>query len=156
MCIGDDRVKSFVPSCNMFCDRELFQKVGGFPEIRAAEDVLFGLKASKVSQLWFLPKVKVYHIFRKDWAGFLKNQMLLGRYVSIYRKSYYDSFIYKGIMPLVLFPVFLFIKLFRIILRIFLSGWHHISRFMIASPVFLIGLLFWSAGFIKGCIIKEE
>ncbi|MFC1645697.1 glycosyltransferase [Candidatus Omnitrophota bacterium] len=156
MCSGGDRIKNFVPSCNMFCDRELFQQVGGFPEIRAAEDVLFGLKINKTSQLWFLPKAKVYHIFREDWKGFLKNQKLIGKYVSIYRKKYYDSFIYKGIMPLILFPVFLCIKLFRMILRIFQSGWHHVSKFIVASPVFLIGLSSWSIGFIKGCIIKEK
>ncbi|MFC1708730.1 glycosyltransferase [Candidatus Omnitrophota bacterium] len=156
MCTGSDRIKNFVPSCNMFCDRELFQKVGGFPEMRAAEDVLFGLKVNKTHQLWFLPKAKVYHIFRENWKGFLRNQVLLGKYVIIYRKNYYDTLIYKGIVPLMLFPIFLCIKLLRMVLRIFQSGWHHIYRFMMASPVFLIGLLFWSVGFIKGCIIREE
>ncbi len=153
---GSKRIKKFVPSCNMFCNRELFQKAGGFPEIRAAEDVLFGLKMNKITNLWFIPEVAVYHIFRVGWAEFFKNQMLLGRYVSIYRKKYYDSFIYKGVMPLIFFPAFLCIKLFKIVSRISQAGWYHIYRFIIAIPIFLIGLSCWSIGFIKGCLDNNE
>lgn len=156
ICSGNDRIKNFVPSCNMFCDRTLFQKAGGFPEIRAAEDVLFGLQVNKISRLWFLPNLKAYHIFRESWKRFLENQMLLGRYVSVYRKKYYNSFIYKGVMPLMLFPAFLCLKSLRMILRIFQAGRYHIYSFTMVIPVFFVGLLFWSIGFIKGCIFGER
>jgi len=149
---GNNRSKSFVPSCNMFCDRKLFQKAGGFPEIRAAEDVLLGLKLSKMTKMYFIPEATVYHIFREDWQLFLKNQILLGRYISIYRKKYYGSFIYKGPLPLILLPAFLCVKLLRIISRISQTGWSHIYRFTIVMPAFLLGLLFWSFGFIGGCL----
>jgi GT2 family glycosyltransferase len=120
--IGDDRPKSFVPSCNIFCDRELFKSVGGFADLRAAEDVLFGLKVSKIAKLWFLPQIRVYHIFRQDLKEFLKNQILLGKYIIIYRRMYYDKLIYKGVIPIVLFPIFLYIKLIGIIIRIYRGG----------------------------------
>jgi len=153
---GSKSIKKFVPSCNMFCSKELFQKSGGFPEIRAAEDVLFGLKVSEIANLWFIPEIVVYHIFRLEWKKFLRNQILLGKYVSIYRKNHYDSFIYKGIMPIIFLPIFLLIKLFRIVWRISQTGWCNIYRFIISVPVFLVGLLFWSIGFIKGCLNNNE
>jgi len=154
--VGSDRIKKFVVGCNMFCDKELFRKTGGFPEIRAGEEVMFGLKISKVAELWFIPEAKVYHIFRESWKEFLKNQVLLGKYACIYRREYYDNFIYKGIMPLILFPGFLCIKLFRISSRISKAGRCHVYRFIMSLPVFLIGLLFWSIGFMKGCLISSE
>lgn len=150
--VGSDRIKKFVPSCNMFCDKKLFHKVAGFPEIRAAEDVLFGLNVGKITPLWFVPEAKVFHIFRKDWKSVLKNQMILGKYISVYRKRYYNSFIYKGVMPIILFPGFLCIKLFRIILRISQAGWHHVYHFVMVFPAFLLCLLFWGIGFIGGCL----
>ncbi|MCK4946994.1 MAG: glycosyltransferase [Candidatus Aureabacteria bacterium] len=156
MCIGRDKVKKFVSGCNMFCDRKLFQKIGRFPEIRAAEEVLFGLKVSKVERLWFIPNAKVHHIFREDWGGFFRNQMLLGKYISIYRKQYYNSFIYKGAMPIILLPGFFCVKLFRIIFRISQAGWHHVYHFVMVFPAFLLGLLFWSIGFIAGCLNNKN
>jgi len=149
---GKDKIKKFVPACNMFCDRELFNSLGGFPEIRAAEDVLFGLNASKRAQLLFVPEAKVYHIFNENWQRFIKNQKLLGRYIYLYRKQYYNNFMYKGVISIVLFPVIFCIKLLRIMLRIFQAGWHHIYHFIITIPIFLVGLLSWSIGFIGGCL----
>jgi glycosyltransferase involved in cell wall biosynthesis len=150
MCCGNRRVKSFVPACNMFCDRDLFRKVGGFPEIRAAEDVLFGLTAGRHAQVVFLPEAKVYHVFGESWGRFLENQRLLGRYACVYRKRYYDNLLYKGIMPLVLFPVFLCVKSLRIMFRIFQAGPYHAYHFFVTVPVILPGLLFWGIGFIEG------
>jgi len=153
---GERRIKSFVPACNLFCERQLFQKAGGFPEIRAAEDVLFGLEINKRSPLWFLPEAKVYHIFREKWGAFIRNQMLLGKYVSIYRQKHYGRFIYKGIIPLIFFPAFLLVKLSRIFVRIGKAGWVHIFRFIKVAPIFLSGLFFWSIGFINGCTTSNE
>ena len=64
--VGKRRVKMFVPSCNLFCERSLFDEVGGFPEIRASEDVLFGLAVAKRAKVFFDPAIKIFHIFRED------------------------------------------------------------------------------------------
>jgi glycosyltransferase involved in cell wall biosynthesis len=153
---GKSREKKFVPSCNMFCDKELFKKIGGFPEIRASEDVLFGLNANKITKVWFIPDAKVYHIFRENLKCFLKNQILLGEHIIYYRKIYYKSFVYNGVFPIFLFPFILIFKLSRIIYRIFNSGYYHIRNFLKSSPLFLLGLIFWSYGFIKGSINYKE
>lgn len=152
VCNGQKRVKKFVPTCNIFCDQELFQNIGGFPEIRAAEDVLFGLRVGRIAKLWFLPEAKVFHIFRESWIDFVNNQKLLGKYVYLYRKQHYNSFLYKRGIALVFFPVFMCVKLIRIISRVFQGGFGHIYHFFMALPIFVVGLLFWSIGFVQGCL----
>ncbi|MFH1644888.1 MAG: glycosyltransferase family 2 protein, partial [Candidatus Omnitrophota bacterium] len=73
---GSIRVKQFVPSCNMFCEKGLFMEIGGFPKIRASEDVLFGLNLSKRSKMFFVPNARVHHIFRQSFKEFFHNQIL--------------------------------------------------------------------------------
>ncbi len=146
---GKDRVKRFVLSCNMFCDKELFNEAGGFPEMRAAEDVSFGLEISKLTDLWFVPGAKVYHIFREDRKAVMKNQILLGKYVYKYRKKH-NNFICRGVLPLVFLPAILLIKTVRIGMRILEAGYSHFFRFTIIMPVFFCCLLFWSIGFVRG------
>ena len=151
-----NRVVKFIPSCNLWCDKNLFKNIGGFPEIRASEDVLFGLKASQYSNVWFIPDIRVFHIFREDWSSFLKNQVLLGKYVCIYRRKQYSSeWYYKGIMPLLFLPAFIVIKFLMITGRILRSDFFYISRYIVSLPVFLIGLFAWGIGFAKGVFSDE-
>ncbi len=142
----------FVPSCNMFCDKNLFWEAGGFPGVRASEDTLFFLRLQGQAKVYFIPEAKCYHMFREGWKEFLGNQFLLGQYVSIYRREFYQSWIYKGIIPLVLTPAFLIVKFFRIVSRVAKVAGEHAGPFVRASPVFLIGFFWWSAGFIKGFV----
>lgn len=152
-----DKHKSFVPSVNMFCERKLFNEAGGFPNIRTSEDVLFGLKVNTFSEVWFISAIKVFHIFREDIKGFLKNQMLLGKYIMVYRRIHEkEAFYYKGLWPLLLLPCFLTIKLFRITLRILRNNLVYILKYFFVLPVFLIGLFFWGIGFINGIFSYDK
>ena len=154
---GSTRHKKFVPSCNLFCEKSLFRRMGGFPDIRASEDVLFGLNASKHSKVWFVPGAKVFHIFRESLRAYLNNQELLGRYILIYRRSYFKRWIYQGIFPLLFFPFFFTLKFIRILLRILGSGnLKYYGLFVISLPLFLLGLVRWSVGFIKGVFSREK
>lgn len=151
MDVGTERVKRFVPSCNMFCQRKLFEQLDGFPDIRASEDILFSLKVKKISKVWFVPEARIYHIFREDLSSFLRNQMLLGRYSILYRKQCRQNFIYRGWKPLLLLPAFWFLKPVRMIWRIKISGPGAGASFLKVAPLFFLGLLFWNIGFITGC-----
>jgi len=153
---GEKRKKPFLPSCNLFCDKDLFYIAGKFPEMRASEDVVFGMNISKFADIWFIPESKVWHIFREKWTDFFNNQKLLGKYISIYRKRNSNRLIYKGIMPVFLSPLFLSAKYIRIVPRICKAGLNHIGRFVKVFPIFSMGLLFWMIGFIEGCAVKEE
>ncbi len=154
---GEKRQKSFVPSCNLFCEKALFQSIGGFPDIRASEDVLFGFKAGEKTKLYFIPDIKVYHIFRKEFGGYLRNQELLGRYILIYRRQRSDSWIYKGLAAAAFLPAFLVIKFLRISQRVLTSfNMELYTLFVVSLPLFLLGLCSWAWGFFQGSISKEE
>ncbi len=153
---GNKRPKEFFPGCNIFCDKKLFNKVGGFPEVRAAEDVLLGKAINKHTQQWFIPKATVAHLFRLDWLGIGKNQRMLGKYIAIYRKGEKHSIIYKGIFPLLLFPIFFTYKHALTIPRIFKSGIKNICKFLLITPLYSWGILFWTIGFTQGSLSNED
>lgn len=149
---GHRQQRKYVPSCNMYCDREIFERVGGFPEIRAAEDVLFGLNVNKITKVWFIPDAMIYHIFRENLRGFLENQRLAGKFIVAYRKIHYENFIYRGIMPLILLPAFSLIKIIKIFVRVITAGRWHMFKFLIGFPALLLGMVYWNIGFAEGAL----
>jgi len=153
---GKDRQKKFVPSCNLYCSKEIFEKAGGFPEIRASEDVLFCLKAGEYADIWFIPEAKVKHIFRESWIGYFKNQIVLGKYILIYRRrESKGKFYYLWLWPLFLLPAIIMLKFCRIVLRILRSRPIYVVKFIYSLPVFLAGLLFWGIGFTQAVFADE-
>jgi N-acetylglucosaminyldiphosphoundecaprenol N-acetyl-beta-D-mannosaminyltransferase len=152
---GKKRIKSFTPSCNMFCDKELFTNIGGFLPIRAAEDLLFGLKISQRERVWFIPDIQVYHIFRNSWQEFFKNQLLLGRFIGVYRKAFGPSFLYNSITPALFALFFILAKFARIVSRVIAAGSRHTLCLFSAFGTFALGVLFWNLGFVKGLLSKK-
>ena len=153
---GQTRQKMFVPSCNLFCEKTLFHEVGGFPEIRASEDVLFGLAAGSVSKVMFHPDIRVYHIFRDQWRSYLNNQLLLGRYILIYRRQHFGGFLYKTWVAVPLLPLIFLGKFFGIASRVLRGKRDYILPFLSSCPLLLLGLLYWTAGFFQGCFEKKS
>ena len=145
--VGVSNERSFFPSCNLFCNKQLFVSAGGFPEVRASEDTLFCLNAGKYARLEFQPQAMVYHIFRTDKKKFYRNQELLGRYVLVYRRQYYNSLMYKGIFPFLTAPLVFLIKLFRISQRVLKAGPEHRKLFLKSIINFKIGLIYWIKGY---------
>lgn len=153
---GPRRVKTFVPSVNLFCEKALFDEVGGFPPVRASEDVLFGIDAGARSPVWFDPSIRIYHIFRQSHRDYHRNQRMLGRHILLYRRMHYNSFLYRGLLPALLLPAFVLLKSVRIAWRILSMGKAgETLRFLYALPYFMAGLWFWTAGFWSACFEKE-
>ncbi len=154
--MGPDKKRGifFVPSCNLFCENNIFKLIGGFPNIRASEDVLFGRLANSVSAVNFHPEIKVYHIFRNQLASYLNNQILLGKYILFYRRMGPQKFLANAWLAIPLIPVFVFIKFLRIAQRI-LKQRKNIVPFLSVSPLFMLGLFYWAIGFFQGCIQKN-
>ena len=151
MDVGPRRIKPFLPSCNMFCNKEVFVQSGGFPEIRASEDVVFFLKAAKIADVWLIPDAKVYHIFRESWSGFLNNQKLLGKYNIVYRRMMNkDRFYYKGFGSVLLAPVSALVKLQRMTRRVLFSRPSLALKYLAVFPLVLAGLFYWGLGFLEG------
>lgn len=157
MTSGGIRKKAFVPSCNIFCDKRVFNKAGGFPEVNAkCEDSLFCKKVNKITDIYFIPEIKCYHICRDELKYFCRNLELLGCGNIVYRRIVYKSLLYRGIVPLLLIPVILLVKLSRVILRILkLGNREYAFLFIKVLPFILLGLLFWGFGFAKG-VCKDE
>ena len=155
---GQNREKTFVPSCNFFCDRELFFKAGGFPAIRASEDVLLGLRlAANGARTQFFPEMRVYHIFREHMGSYLRNQEMLGRYILIYRREHFGKMWYQGLMPILILPAVLAAKGMRIAGRVALSGNSRAMRAAVRSlHLSLLGLVLWGVGFARGCFHEEK
>jgi len=154
--VGTSREKKFPTGCNNYCDKTIFMKIGGYPAIRASEDVLFGLEIHKYTTILFIPHATVSHIFREDWKSFYNNQFLLGEYVAFYKREKSYPFYFKSIIPIILFPLFLILKTLRISSRIFSAGWEYIYKFILVFPVLFLGLIFWTMGFTKGSITKKK
>jgi O-antigen biosynthesis protein len=152
---GRMRTMQMVPACNIFIKRELFEKAGRFPDLRASEEVILCLKLGEFTKVWFVPKARCFHIFRESYGSFLKNQMMLGKYIIVYRRMIFNKWYYKGLWPVLLLPVFVLIKITMIKCRIFKAGWEHYKKFIISSPLFLCGLWYWVIGFWQGCFSKE-
>ncbi len=147
---GNKRPKSVIPSCNLFCDRELFNKVGGFPKIRASEDSFLSMKINNHYKMMYLPKAIMYHIFRENTGHFLSNQRLLGKYIYIYRREKSDHLYYKSIFPYIFIPGFLLIKITRSFVRVLRTNRNNVFQFFKSMPLIISGLMMWGKGFLEG------
>ena len=152
---GKPRRKRVIPSGNMFCDRELFFKVDGFPQIRASEDSLFCLNVSEHSPVYFIPDATLIHMFRENKPSSLSNLILMGKYLIIYRKIYYQGLFMNKAFLFTLFPFIVIYKFTKVYFRALFSGWRHFMRINKALPQFLLCAKYWSLGIWKG-IFEEE
>jgi mannose-6-phosphate isomerase len=148
-----DRVrrKKFVPSCNLYCEKALFVRAGGFPRIRASEDVLFGAAVSAFAPVMFDPEIRVHHIFRSHVPDFWSNQRLLGRYIWTYRRDAAGGWIYSPWAVIPLLPVLLTAKALRIAARI-LRHPEHRRPFLKALFLWTAGLIQWGIGFAQASL----
>jgi glycosyltransferase involved in cell wall biosynthesis len=146
---GQRRTVRFSPGANLFCEKALFEAVGGFPEIRASEDTLFGLAVSERAPYWFEPRLKVHHIFREGLGPFLENQRLLGQYVYVYRaQRAKGAFPWSWPWGVVLLPAIAAAKTARIAGRVARRPRPDLWwRFLAFSPWFAQGLWQWCRGF---------
>jgi glycosyltransferase involved in cell wall biosynthesis len=69
-------------SNNLFCDKDLFLEVGGFPETyRAAssEDMIFSWQVARRERLYWHPDNGVFHDFERTLGGYLRQQARFAR-----------------------------------------------------------------------------
>ena len=145
-----------VPACNMFCDRKLFQEAGGFPNMRASEDVVLCIKLRKIYSIWFVPQARAYHIFRESKQAYYNNQVMLGKYILFYRRDFVKSWYSQGLWPLLFLPAFVAIKLYRISSRIQKNAAVYRQKYWNVLPLFLVGVYFWTKGFALAVFEKGE
>lgn len=71
----------FLPGCNGACTKNAFMKSGGFTDLHACDDVLFGESLRKVGvEPYFIPEMHIKHLCRTELKKVLNNMKLLGTY----------------------------------------------------------------------------
>jgi len=153
---GEQRTIGLLPACNMFCERKLFAEVGGFPDMRASEDVVLCLKLREKHSLWFVPQARSYHIFREVKQSYFNNQVMLGKYILYYRRDFNKSWYSQGLWPLLFLPAFVAIKFVRISGRIQKNSTEYRRKYWQVLPLFMAGLYYWTKGFAIAIFEKQE
>ncbi len=78
---GEPRAVGHIPTCNLSYRREVFLQFGGFPNAYyPQEDLLFNyILTQRGYQVWFDPKIHIYHFYRDTWRAYLRHQHRIGR-----------------------------------------------------------------------------
>lgn len=153
-----ERTVDFVPTCNLAIRKSAFDQVGGFPEIRASEDVLFSFKLRELGFcVHFNPQNYVRHLNRYEKMPYLNNQKMLGYNSAIARKTYP--------LPgasLVKYPylhwLLPFVRSVRTLMFLLKgkSKISEVSRFLRCFHWFFLGAIWWTKGFYNGSIEVDK
>ncbi len=154
--VGSPQEKPYVIGCSNYMEKELFDRIGGYPDLRAAEDVILGMRLREFTPIYFFPDMTVDHIFRESWKGFFRYEIVLGKFVARYKRTETESIAFRGILPVVLFPLFLAFKCYKIFPRLIKAGPKHIARSLLIMPFFMVGLFYWGIGFLKEALNKDK
>lgn len=135
----------FLPGCSSACTKEAFDKAGGYPDLRASEDVIFGqcLKKANV-ELVFIPQMKIKHLCRTDWNHVSSNMKLLGKYFVRTRKKVpsikYSSLVRsRWQIPLIFFG-----RVFKSLINAKNSG--KILKYVISFPYIIAAMISYCKG----------
>ena len=139
-------------TCNFSARKEVFEKVGGFSDDRAFEDILFCHRFKKSGgEIHQIKNISVSHINKTDIKGVVQNQNMLGRFSAKVRKKndMPPELIFK--VPFLAFALigFRYLSIFSRVVST-----KHIFKFLLFSPVIIYLLIWWSVGFYDGA--KEK
>lgn len=147
----------FAVSANMVVRAELFARVGGFPDTRAAEDVIFSRRAIAAgARITFEPRLRVWHENRTLLRPFLRNQFLLGVYTVRARRLVPFVDVPRYGLFLALLPVAPAAKLAKIALRLARQTPRRLLALLRELPCFTAGLCSYSAGMVAGAIVGAD
>lgn len=144
---------AYLPGCNIAVQRELFLRLGGFPEGMAiAEDIALSREATKFCKhaLRYVSKMIVRHRGRTSLRELWRHQMTFG-----YERGNGGYFLSNQQQRfgarLIFFPLVVLRRLAYIAGRT--AQWNPLGllRILLLSPVLLYGLVAWAKGFRRGC-----
>ncbi len=142
----------FIPGCNQAYQKKSFEKTGGFTELRASEDILFGESLRRAGiDAFFVDGMQIFHLCRTSPDKFYANMNLLGRYSARARKSI-PSLKYGSLMTnRWMIPILFVGKLAKIAEH---AIGQNSGKFFLALPSIIIG----TASFCKGVLeeIKQN
>jgi GT2 family glycosyltransferase len=139
-----------VPSCSLAVDRRIFEEVGGFPDFMKGEDTIFCERVVRSGRkLLFVPEAKITHLNRTGFGHYLKNQVALGEGSLETRRRIprHGRFLLRFPMLVPLIPAF---RTAVIAKRFLESDRRLFVRYLRHYPLILLGMLFFTWGFIRG------
>ncbi len=149
------REVGFVSSANCAFSRRLFDEHGGFPEIRAGEDMVFCHRLTSAGvKLLFDPAVRVAHHNPVVFGAFVRKQLMHGEHSYRVRREadLPGSFLNNRLALPFLLPLFPFIRTVRVTGRALALRNGLIRDIMLYFPLFFLGCFCWSAGYAKGYV----
>ncbi len=151
-----ERTTALLPTCNVAFRRDVFERHGVFPEdLWPSEDHIFSQRLADAGEtLLFDPELRVRHLFRPTFGGFLRHQRRLGAASAAARRRTRLPHAWMVNSPLRwLVPLF---RLVRIETRLASRDLPNLIRFNALLPLCLPGLIMWGVGFCRGFAPAEE
>jgi len=134
-----------MPGCNAACTKESFQKIGGFMDAKASEDVLFGEALRKNGfKIWFMPNVMIKHLCRTKKQRLLSNMHLLGNYFVATRKINPDVK-YANIANSTFYLPFIFLSKLLFSVRYSIQA-KKFTKFVFSLPIILSAINSFCSG----------
>ncbi|MGD0949258.1 MAG: glycosyltransferase [Candidatus Binatia bacterium] len=147
----------FAVSANMAVRRDVFERAGGFPDWRGAEDVAFSRRVVGAGgSIEFLPELRVLHDNRTDLRPFLRNQLMIGRYTARARREVPFADTGSFALFLLLLPLAPLAKLSKIIIRLALGNPRRLLGLMREFPIFAMGLFAYCGGLVLGTLRPRD
>jgi GT2 family glycosyltransferase len=141
------RDDNFLVGCNSVYRAEALEAVR-FPDQTLGEDVLFSYDLQKHGfGVVYDPRVEVRHTNRRGWNEFFRYNREMGRSAAIYHRVLQRPWI----GPFFRWPALAFLApaaiLPSIAWSLLGSRWSYLGRFILLSPMCLIGNLLWATAF---------
>ena len=139
-----------VPSCSLAVEKRIFREVGGFPDFMKGEDTIFCERVvQKGHKLLFVPEAKITHQNRTELGRYLKNQVALGEGSMETRRriARHGQFLLRFPALVAFIPAYRSIAIAGRFLR---SDRKLLAGFILHYPLILLGMLFFTWGFIRG------
>jgi glycosyltransferase involved in cell wall biosynthesis len=146
-----ERPMWFALSGNLVLTRETYERFGSFVEVRASEDILYsGRVVAQGGRILFFPRLRVLHDNRQRLWPYLGNQVLLGRYTAMARRTVRFADSSSRALFLALVPLSPLVKLGKIVWRLRRWAPRELVTLQREAPLVLLGGLAHGAGQARG------
>jgi glycosyltransferase involved in cell wall biosynthesis len=135
-----------IPTCNIsYKKTDVFERYGLFPSMRTGEDTRFNwMLVENGERILFDPSIQISHICDRQFAGFLRNQKILG---AGFAESRSQTRMPGSVVAKFLWPLLPFIRLFLITKRVTIWNRQMILELIQSFPFVIVGLIAWQYGF---------
>ncbi|MGQ9560896.1 MAG: glycosyltransferase [Candidatus Oleimicrobiaceae bacterium] len=150
---GGARTVEVLPTCNVAYHRTCFAQ-GGFDNAIKGSDSVFSRRlAQQGVKLFLVPGIRILHRNYTTWDAFLRNQFQLGTGSALTRRklALRDSFVVQSPLFALSIPLARTVAIAYRLLR-----WSPMNfvRFLLLYPLIFLGLIVFSAGFVRGLRLK--